>query len=235
MAQGPPPQMRPASRDERIRDWMRAFYAGAAEQPLVRLSDLAGITDIQGVADEFGGPDTGLKMGEMPGSPGGKLFPERSYWMGHRPTREGPPIHDLLEGGIAPRDIYANPQHYVGDIADAKTVGPQLRALRGKPDADVTVYRGAPVGELNPGDWVTLNKKYAKQHGMADDAADDIPAFSFRAKAKDLRWAGDDLNEFGYFGNQTIQYIKKYGVAGAVSAGLINRAQADQLRAEGIQ
>jgi hypothetical protein len=44
-----------------------------------------------------------------------------------------------------------------------------LKSVKGKPEATVTVYRAVPadanVTTLNPGDWVTVNRRYAQEHG----------------------------------------------------------------------
>lgn len=123
------------------------------------------------------------------------------YRMGHRPRPDGPRANDLLETDLAPRDIYEHPEWYTGNPGSraARESALALRRMRGKPDADVTIYRASPTAELNPGDWVTLSKTYAAQHGMADDPGADVPVHAHKVKASDLRWAGDALEEFGYF------------------------------------
>lgn len=100
-----------------------------------------------------------------------------------------------------PNDIYTHPQFYTGDpdsIAFKETVR-ALRQAKGRPDALVTIYRAAPKAELNKGDWVTLSKQYAQQHGMADDPSLDVPVHSFKVRASDLVWSMDALEEFGYY------------------------------------
>jgi len=130
------------------------------------------------------------------------------YGMQHRPT-EGPPAHDLLakvEGDdFAPKDIYEHPEWYAnndGSLADRQTIS-AIKKLRGKPDAEVTIYRSAPNNELNNGDWVSFSKAYAKGEGIhPTDSSKDIPVYSFKVKVSDVKWAGDSLNEFGYFGKE---------------------------------
>ena len=117
------------------------------------------------------------------------------YGMEHRPSADGPPAHDLLEGDSAPRDIYERPDLYTGfegPILNATKLA--LKKARGNPDALVTIYRASPKNELNSGDWVTFSKKYAEG---AADPGDTVNAFT--VKASDVRWAGDDLAEWGYF------------------------------------
>ena len=123
------------------------------------------------------------------------------YKMNHRPNSEGPPAYDLLSTEMAPRDIYDHPDYYTGDPG---SVGYQesvraLRAIRGNPNAEVTVYRAAPKNVLNSGDWVSLSKAYSKLHGMADDPSEDVPVHAFKVKAKDVKWDGNTLEEFGYY------------------------------------
>ena len=135
--------------------------------------------------------------------------PVEDYRFSHRPNEGGPRAFDLFENGDLPDDIYDNPQYYVGDPdspAAQETIA-ALRAIRDKPDAEVTIYRAAPEGSpLNEGDWVTLSKTYATQHGFhADDPSLDLPVMEQKVRARDIRFAGDDLNEFGYFPERTPQ------------------------------
>jgi hypothetical protein len=127
--------------------------------------------------------------------------PAEDYRIQHRPNSDGPPAHDLLSTDLAPRDIYDRPDFYTGDPGSVgyKESVAALRKIRGKPNATVTVYRAAPNNTLNYGDWISLSKAYSKQHGMADDPSADVPVHSFKVKASDVRWAGDTLEEFGYY------------------------------------
>lgn len=128
-------------------------------------------------------------------------FMPEYYAIEHRPNDEGPRAFDLLENDLAPREIYQHPEWYTGQpntLAHRQTVA-ALERIKGKPDAEVTVYRAAPKNSLNDGDWVSLSRVYAKQHGMADDPSSDVPVHAHKVKAKDLRWPGDELGEFGYF------------------------------------
>jgi GNAT superfamily N-acetyltransferase len=139
--------------------------------------------------------------------PLGKIASQRvasDYWGGHRPTEEGPPVHDLLEGdSFAPLDIYENPHYYTGfarDPAGRESIE-VIRSLRGQPGT-VTIYRSAPPGvtSINTGDWVTLSRTYAEQHGYSNGDGPDWPVLSAQVPTEHVRWAGDDLVEWGYFG-----------------------------------
>lgn len=131
---------------------------------------------------------------------------EDDYRMRHRPSEDGPPAHDLTAETAEwsmPKDVYDHPDWYVGDPGSraARETIRVLRGIRGNPDAEVTIYRGAPEGTgIRPGDWVTFSPTYAREHGMhADDPSKDMPVHELKVRARDVRFAGDDLNEFGYF------------------------------------
>lgn len=144
-------------------------------------------------------------LGDITGTPrhafAASGFMPEEYHIPHRPNSEGPPASDLLRGELAPRDIYEHPEYYTGDpssLAFKQTIS-TLRKIKGNPNAQITIFRASPKNELNHGDWVSLSRNYAKQHGMADDPNEDVPVQVFKVRASDIRWAGDDLAEFGYF------------------------------------
>lgn len=119
-----------------------------------------------------------------------------SYGMSHRPSEDGAPGHDLSnKGEFVPEDIYTNPEYYGGNTPTAREAVNILNSVKGKPDAELTVYRAGPKDELNSSDWITLSKKYAEQESLAEGT----PINSFKVKAKELRWPGDSLDEFGFF------------------------------------
>jgi len=125
------------------------------------------------------------------------------YGINHRPTEDGPRAHDLAEGDMMPTDVYDHPEWYsgMGKKIIAETMK-QLRAAKGKADAILTIYRAGPVGEMNPGDWVSLSKEYARTHADAQDP-EGFKVWESKVKAQDVRWAMDDLAEFGYFGEKS--------------------------------
>lgn len=130
-----------------------------------------------------------------------KQFSRPEYGMSHRPTYEGaPPAYNLLEGDMLPRDVYTNPDFSIssGRIGDGDKAANEswkaLQKIKGKPDAEITIYRAAPKKELNIGDWVTFSKDYAKQSVEGTEKV-----HAFKVKAKDVIFAGDDINEFGYY------------------------------------
>ena len=67
-----------------------------------------------------------------------------------------------------------------------------LQKLRGKPEEMIDIYRGVPEGvtDINPGDWVTLHPRYAKEYGNV---------ISKKVPAKHITSWPDSLVEFGYY------------------------------------
>lgn len=126
-----------------------------------------------------------------------KPKPEPIYGMEHRPMADAggaARLHDLTAS--FPSDIYGpNALHYYGsgDPREASVLR-ILKSLRGKPDAEVTIYRGIPdgaPGKINSGDWVTLDPRVAKEYGGQ--------VVEMKVKAADITSWPDSLLEFGYF------------------------------------
>lgn len=147
----------------------------------------------------------------------------------HRaPMRDdGAPAFNLA-GDIYPDDIYSSKAvQYYGtgsDAMDKQTMG-VLQSLRGKPDADVTIYRAVPKGvdNINAGDWVTVNKQYAKDHGEGA-LGGDFDIIERKVKAKDIFTNGDSIHEFGYDPNTPAQEV-----AGLLSSGRVDEVTDDML------
>ena len=131
---------------------------------------------------------------------------DTSYRGSHSaPNREfGAQLHQLNQ--IFPDDIYS-PQaarlygHYGGgDPMDRQTIR-LAQSFRGKPDADVTIYRAVPkdkkITDINQGDWVTINKQYAKEHGESV-LLGDYKIIEKKVKAKDIWTNADSIHEYGY-------------------------------------
>jgi hypothetical protein len=80
----------------------------------------------------------------------------------------GAPLHDLTQ--MMPSDVYdpiGKRLYGMGDPRIDSEVFSALRAVRNSPNAFVRAYRAVPsnVDAINPGDWVTTSKTYAKMHG----------------------------------------------------------------------
>jgi hypothetical protein len=136
------------------------------------------------------------------------------YKASHRPPNmeNGAPLHDVTKGGeIYPADIYSpKGLQYYGtgqDRADRESLN-VIKNTKNKPDATVTMYRAVPkdssINTINTGDWVTLSKTYAKEHG--ESALDNnYKIISKQVKANQLFTNGDSINEFGYWTEPTVQ------------------------------
>jgi GNAT superfamily N-acetyltransferase len=81
-----------------------------------------------------------------------------------------------------------------------------IMKAKGNPDAEVTIYRAVPnedsITSINEGDFVTLSPKYAEIHGSegyGPNGNDAGKVISQKVKVKDIYFAGDDVNEFGYY------------------------------------
>lgn len=99
-------------------------------------------------------------------------------------------------------DFYDHPEWYDYHESgiSAESIA-QIRAARGNPDAEVTLYRSVPDASMGirPGDWVSLSRNYAAMHGAHhEDAAKDWPVVEMRAKAREIWSEGNDPNEFGW-------------------------------------
>jgi len=136
---------------------------------------------------------------------------DTSYRLMHTPTKpsDGAARLDDMTGGgtVFPSDIYTpDGLRLYGNEKNKydKESFEKIQSLKGKPDAEVTIYRAAPKGirDINEGDFVTLSHDYAKLHaesgyGSGGDEAGEV--IKMKVKVKDLYSDGNDLNEFGYF------------------------------------
>lgn len=102
---------------------------------------------------------------------------------------------------FVPDDFYEHMNWYGGGDTQPYIESEQaLRKIQGDPNAKITVYRATVGDKLNPSDWVTLSPTYAKMH--LDNALRNQPGAKIikeTVRARDLRWPGDDINEFGYY------------------------------------
>ena len=124
----------------------------------------------------------------------------KDYGITHRPMADSggaARLHDLTVA--LPDDIYSSNalQFYgSGDPREAKILR-ILHNLRGKPTAEVTIYRGVPKDagdDINVGDWVTLDESVAR-----DYAKEGGKVISKQVKANDVTAWGDSLLEYGYY------------------------------------
>lgn len=122
----------------------------------------------------------------------------------------GAPLYDLTGSGqMYPADVYSAKaaQYYGTGYPKADKEAFELaKKVRGNPDAEVTMYRAVPKDEkitnINEGDWVTLSKDYAKNHGESV-LGKDYKIISQKVKAKELWTNADSIHEFGYHPQKT--------------------------------
>lgn len=117
------------------------------------------------------------------------------------PTRDsGKPLFDLKD--IYPDDFYSSKgiQYYgTGSPRDAFAIS-KLQSLKDKPDADVVIYRAVPKDapfKINQGDWVTIDREYAKEHGESA-LNGEYKIIRRTVKAKDVYTNGDSPFEMGF-------------------------------------
>jgi len=185
------------------------LYAGAHSLPSMSLdeaSDIIGRDRAQLIRD---GIAAGSKNGELRVFDASEI---ENYRGQHQaPDREsGAPIHDVTANGVYPSDFYqGNALHYygTGHEADGYAVN-KILGLRGRPDAPVKIWRSIPwkgqrprsaLGStyLNPGDWVTISRQYAQDHG-ASALNDEYAMVAANVRAKDLFTSGDSFLEWGW-------------------------------------
>jgi len=166
---------------------------------------------------------------------------EDSYKMEHTaPMKDsGAPLHDLTQNGIYPDDVYsANGHRYYGanDAMDNKSFS-IANEYRGSPDELVTMYRSVPdnIGTINNGDWVTLSKEYAEEHGIRN-IGDNFRMLSEDVPARKLFTNGDSIQEFGYdqsgkINRHLMNYIAGSGLLGTglVGSGVVDKKTIDNL------
>ena len=108
-------------------------------------------------------------------------------------------------------DFYEHPEYYSQphELGDRQALD-AVRRVRGNPDAVVHIYRAVPPGvtHINTGDWVTPSLEGAKQLAWRPDGEHDHILHS-QARAADVRWNGDAIQEFGYHGPPVAARIHK--------------------------
>ena len=97
------------------------------------------------------------------------------YRSNHRAPskKDGAPLHDVSSNEIYPSNVYSDKAVHlygVGDSVNDRAVINKIHSLRNKPESMVDVYRAVPKDapdKINHGDWVTIHKPYAHQHGKS--------------------------------------------------------------------
>ena len=115
------------------------------------------------------------------------------------------PLHELTKNGIYPEDVYSNKAaHYYGhgNIKEDKELFSKIHSLKEKPDALIDIHRAIPRdtprdSKINKGDWVTIHKNYAREHGEGR-LKGEFRILSMKVPAKHLFTNGDSAYEWGY-------------------------------------
>ncbi len=128
----------------------------------------------------------------------------------------GKPMHDLTD--VYPEDFYGpNGFRYYADMGNDYDRKSYLttRVARGNPQQKVWIHRSIPTDVyqramksasplqqmIRPGDWVTISKEYAKEHGEGA-LKGDYKIASKMVPASDLYTNGDSIHEWGYHPGQ---------------------------------
>lgn len=136
------------------------------------------------------------------GMPVGMSIKDVSYRGSHlapNAKNYGATLDDLTK--ILPEDVYSQQGKQLygfGDrMIDSEWRIAALKA-RGKPNAEVEIFRAVPKGvkDINSGDWVSTSKTYAKQHGETT-LGGDYEIISKKVPAKTLSTEGYPY-EYGY-------------------------------------
>jgi hypothetical protein len=135
--------------------------------------------------------------------------PEADYRGDHRPPLKdsGAPLHDLTGSGLVyPDDVYSSAaaQYYGhGDPIKDSALFAKIHALKGKPEEMVDVFRAVPKAAFvngqppfKHGDWVTISRNYAVEHGEGA-LNGDYKIMRARFPAKALFTNGDSPYEYG--------------------------------------
>ena len=116
--------------------------------------------------------------------------------------------------GVDGSRLYAPGPRFEGDLygkANLESYNAIIK-VKDNPEATVTIYRAVPndpnITTINNGDFVTLSRTYAELHGEGGygrNGDDKGKILSKKVKVKDIFHDGNDVNEFGYFGTNTVK------------------------------
>jgi len=129
----------------------------------------------------------------------------RGYHQAPGRDNEGAPLYAMDQ--MYPEDIYSSEGIRIygsgsreadWKAADRESMEAILRT-RGKPDADVVVYRAVPAKatKINKRDWITPSLTYARMH-LESNLNGEGRILKKTVKAKDVYTEGNSINEFGY-------------------------------------
>lgn len=141
-----------------------------------------------------------------------KKWLESDYKISHRPPDSdyGAPLHELTK--IYPKDVYEKPHFYAVDNFELESAYLAL-SYKDKPNRSVWIFRAVPKGvkTINPGDWVTINRKYAIQHGKHPyDRKQNMYVIAAKVLANQIHTDGNSFAEWGYNGLHPVDAIISY-------------------------
>jgi hypothetical protein len=136
-----------------------------------------------------------------------------SYRGRHQITHPITAAHKLEAGGSGFEWKHAHQDYDLTDPATAESYR-ILKSIKDRPDTEATIYRAVPenVNDINPGDWVTLSRKYAQNETLRDPNTPKV--ISKRVRANEIGWDGNDINEFAYYPDLAEKYGKSTTKAG---------------------
>jgi len=126
----------------------------------------------------------------------------------------GSPLHDVTKNGTYPDDFYShNGFRYYSDHGSEHDHDSHYKVhrYRDQPDKKVWIHRAVPKDVyhhaikhmptpinhlIKPGDWVSISKGYAHDHGEAN--LDGHKVVSKRVPAKHIFTDGNSVHEWGY-------------------------------------
>ena len=152
------------------------------------------------------------------------------YGMSHRPSTDYGDGSNFEENMP---DVFEHPEWYFrkSEAHNMESLR-ALRKVRGNPEGEITIYRATIGDTINEGDWISPSRKYAEMHNWHSlDGKGNI--LELKVKAKDIRFAGDDINEFGYFPNGVDEYsLSRFDEQLAEKRGTYNVYRSDVLMPE---
>lgn len=115
------------------------------------------------------------------------------------PDSSDAPLYNLTGNGVYPLDIYSSVgySYYGDDDFESFSI---CMAYKGRPNKPITIYRSVPADlvrpKINVGDWVTISKAYAREHG-ASNLNNKYKIITKSVYARDL-YTNNSLAEWGY-------------------------------------
>lgn len=129
-----------------------------------------------------------------------RVLDDETFKLQHQaPTVTGGSGVDGVDVNEVMPDIYRGNglQLYGTGVAyDQKAIN-VIRAMKGRPEKAVTIYRAVPneIKDINPGDWVATTREYARDHLGTEK---NWHILTKKVKAKDIATDGNSIHEWGY-------------------------------------